>query len=321
MKTTAMILAASAVLLAAGCKTTEPKPPEPVKWKEQSAYMAKVRDPRIYGFNIYQTPGGGIEYRDGCRLHPNQIAELPMKAKEPLRPVVMLRGNFGLDSPVLFDFTAAAGWLEFDLAQELGAIPLNERTAQLVKMPGEEFAGCLSTVPVMRFKQLHVERPLVYVRMANGPIGTLARGIEEPELKGVLGWDLLKNFGQIHLDYAGKRTVISTVEAAYVPEPSLLIARVPLVKHAGVCAVRGLVDGKPEIILIDPAGDFEVATAGAQAVSSVQLDPGLGFSSPAASSSPGGLRIGAQLLKNFKITVCPKEGAIYFEKPETAKDS
>jgi hypothetical protein len=319
MKTTAMILTASAVLLAAGCKTTETKP-EPVKWKEQSAYMAKVRDPRIYGFNIYQTSGGGIEYRDGCRLHPNQIAELPMKAKEPLRPVAMLRGKFGLDAPVLLDFTAVAGWLEFDLAQELGAIPLSERKAQLVKMSGEEFAGCLSVVPAMRFKQLQVERPLVYVRMANGPIGTLARGIEEPELKGVIGWDLLKTFGQIYLDYAGKRTVISTVETAYDPEPALFVARVPLIKHAGVCAVRGLVDGKPEVILIDPAGDFEVATAGAQSVATVQLDPGLIFSAPAVASSPGGLRVGAQLLKNFKITICPKEGMIYFEKPAPSKD-
>jgi hypothetical protein len=319
MKTTSLILFTVAVLLAAGCKTTETKP-EPVKWKEQSAYMAKVRDPRIYGFNIYQTPAGGIEYRDGSRLHPNQIAELPMKAKEPLRPVAMLRGKFGLESPVLFDFTAVAGWLEFDLAQELGAIPLNERTAQLAKMSGEEIAGCLSVVPVVRFKQLYVERPLVYVRMANGPIGTLARGIEEPELKGVIGWDLLKTFGQIHLDYVKKRTVISTVETAYVPEPSLFVARVPLVKHAGVCAVRGLVDGKAELILIDPAGDFEVATAGSQAVTTVQLDPGLVFSAPAVSSSPGGTRIGARLLQKFKITICPKEGMIYFEKPDDGKE-
>jgi hypothetical protein len=319
MKTTSLILFTSAVLLAAGCKTTETKP-EPVKWKEQSAYMAKVRDPRIYGFNIYQTPGGGIEYRDGSRLHPNQVAELPMKAKEPLRPVAMLRGKFGLESPVLLDFTAVAGWLEFDLAQELGAIPLSERKAQLVKMSGEEFAGCFSVVPSLRFKQLQVERPLFYVRMANGPIGTLARGIEEPELKGVIGWDLLKTFGQIHLDYAKKRTVISTIETAYDPEPSLFVARVPLLKNAGVCAVRGLVDGKPEVILIDPAGDFEVATAGSQALTTVQLDPALVFSTPGVSLSPGGTRIGAQLLQNYKITICPKEGMIYFEKPDDGKE-
>ncbi len=315
MKTTALILFTSAVLLTTACKTTETKP---VTWKEQSVYMAKACDPQIYGFGIYQTPGG-IEYRGGTRLHPNQAVELPMKAENPLRPAVMLRGKFGLESPLLFDFASSSSWLEFDTAQSIGAVPVGERGAELVKQPGEEIPGCLSLVPSMRFDQLYVERPLVYVRMANGPLGTVARGIEKPELKGVLGWDMLKKFGRIQLDYPGKRMVLSTTEAGYVPNPALLIAKIPLVKYAGACVVRGSVDGKAGLILIDPAGDFEVATDGAAAVSSVQLDAGLIFSAPAVSSSPGGTRIGARLLQNYTVTVCPQAGTVYFEKPDKNK--
>lgn len=316
MKTTALILFTSTVLLTAGCKTTETRP---VTWKDQQAYMARVKDPRRFGYSIYQTPAG-VDYRGGCRLHPNQAAELAMKAEEPLRPVVMLRGKFGLESPLLFDFTALSSWMEFDLAQTFGAQPMGEDSAQLVKTPGEEIAGCLSVVPTLRLDQLYIENPLVYVRMANGPLGAVARGIEKPELKSVMGWDLLKKFGQIQLDYGRKRMVISTAEAAYVPNPAFLVARIPLMKYAGACAVRGAVDGKAGLILIDPAGDFEVATDGATAVSSVQLDAGLIFSAPAVSSSPGGTRIGARLLQNYIVTVCPQAGVIYFEKPAADKD-
>ena len=315
MKTTALILFTSAVLLTVGCKTTEPKP---VTWKEQSAYMAGVKDPRRYGFNIYQTPSG-IEYRDGSRLHPNQTRVLPMAAKDPVRPVVTLRGKIGEETPMLLDFAANASWIEFDLAQSLGAVPISEGGAQLVKIPNEEFPGCLSVVPTIRFGQVFMENTLVYVRMARGPLGSLARGVEKPEVKGVVGWELLKKFAQIHLDYAGKQMVLSTTETPYMPNPAFLVAKIPLVKYAGACAVRGTVDGKAGLILIDPAGDFEVATDGAAAVSSVQLDAGLVFSAPAVANSPGGTRIGARLLQSYTVTVCPQAGVIYFEKLDTGK--
>jgi hypothetical protein len=304
------------MLIAAGCKTTETTP---VSWKEQSAYLAKVRDPRIYGYSIYQTPRG-IEYRGGVRLHSNQGAELAMKADEPLRPVVMLRhGEFGIKSPVLLDFSTSACWLEFDLAQKLGAIPVSEREAQLVKLPGDEFAGCFSIVQTMRFNQLFIELPPVYVRMAHGPLGPLARGIEKPELKGVIGWEVLKKFEQIQLDYSKARVLLSTGKTAFMSDPALHIAKLPLVKHAGVCAVRGILNGKESLIIIDPAGDFEIATDGAAAVS-VQLDADLLFSAPAVADSPGGTRIGARLLKNYKVTICPQAGEVYFEKPDADKD-
>lgn len=316
MKTMMRICFAGAVLLAAGCKTTEET--KPVTWKEQAAYLAKVKDPRRFGYSIYQTPAG-IDYRGGFRLHPNQIKQFSMESGEPLRPVGMLRGNFGLESPLLFDFTASSSWLEFDLAQQLDAQPVSEGKAVLVKVPGEEIPGCLSVVSTVRFGQVFVENPLVYVRMANGPLGSLARGIEKPAVKGVVGWDLLKKFEQVCLDYAGKRVVLSTAEVAYEPDPALVVAKVPLLKHTGACAMRGVVDGKAGMVLLDPAGDFEIATDGAAAVSSVQLDTGLIFSAPAVAKSPGGTRIGARLLQNYRITVCPQAGVVYFEKPAAGK--
>ena len=147
-----------------------------------------------------------------------------------------------------------------------------------------------------------------------------ARGIDEPEIKGVLGWELLKKFEQIYFDYAKKRLAISTAKSAYMPDPAQLIARIPLVKYTGACAVRGAVDGKQGLILIDPAGDFEVATDSGETISSVQLDANFMLPASSVVKSPGGTRIGARLLEKFKITICPQEGMIYFEKPEAGKE-
>ncbi len=305
-----LVLMGTALLVLPGCKTTETKP---VSWKEQSAYLAKVQDPRRFGYSIYQTPRG-VEYRDGSRLHPNQAKVFSMQAEKPLRPVVGMRGTFGVDAPLLLDFCAFSSWFEFDLAKKLGAQPISEGKAQLVKQPGEEFPSCPSVVSTVRLGSIFVENPLVNVRMATGPLGLLARGIEKPEIKGVIGWDLLKKFDQIQLDYAGKRVMLTTMKTAYDPDPSFLIATLPLVKYAGVCAVRGLINGKEGLVLLDPAGDFEVATDGAAVVSSIQLDADLFFTAPAISNSPSGIRIGARLLQNYKVTICPQAGTVYFEK-------
>ncbi|GEM_PF-752705 len=308
----AALLPVAALLLSAACKTTEMEI-RPVSWQRQSAYLAKVRDPRIYGLSIYQTPGG-IEYRGGGRLHPNQVEARPMGIKEPLRPVVMLTGNFGIEWPVLLDFTASKSWFEFSTAQKLGAKPVGERKAKMARLPGEEIAGCLSIIPSLRLGQLHISSPLIYVRLADGQLGTLARGIEKPGPKGVVGWDLLKKFEQIQFDYSGAKVLLAT-DAAYTPNPGQLITAVPLVKHAGACAVRGSIDGKETLILIDPAGDFEVATDGATPVSTIGLGEQLAIAGVAVSESPGGVRIGARLLQDYKLTVCPREGIIYFERP------
>jgi hypothetical protein len=298
------------LLVAAGCKTTEPET-KPLSWKEQSAYLGKVKDPRMYGFSIYRTPGGSIEYRDGIRLHPRQGADLAMKASEPLRPVVDLKGG----SSVLLDFSASSGCLEFGLAKRLGALPVGERTATMIRQPGEEIDGSLSVIPVLRFQNLYVERPLMVVRMATGPLGRAARGVTEPQVKGVVGWDLLRKFDQIQLDYAEAKVRILTQTSDYQADPSVLVAMLSLVKAAGGCAVRGTVDGRSELIVIDPAGDFELATPGGTSVAALVLAEGFELSNPAVVESPGAIRLGAQFLKNYKVTVCPKAGVLYFEKP------
>jgi len=56
-----------------------------------------------------------------------------------------------------------------------------------------------------------------------------------------------------------------------------------------------------------------VAAGPKQAVSLVQLGSNLTFSNPQVSLSSGGVRIGARLLKNYLVTICPQAGIVYFE--------
>ena len=311
MRTTKLfLLAAVSLMLVSGCKTTETA--KPVSWRQQSAYLSKVCDPRLYGLGIYQTPAG-VEYRGGGRLHPNQSEALDMLAKEPLRPVVKLRANFGVEWPVLLDVTSSSSWLGFGPARKLGAQPVGEREARLVKLPGEDILNALSVVQALRLGLLHIERPLIYVRMANGSFGKLARGIESPKIEGVIGWDLLEKFEQIQFCYSEGKVLLFT-DKEYQPDPSQVVAQVPLVRHAGACAVRGMVDGEMRLVLIDPAGDFEVATDNAASVSKITLGKGIGFTNPQVADSPGGIRIGARLLQKYNVVICPQKNQISFER-------
>jgi len=303
-----VIFGFSVLVLFVGCETTKIDPEaKPVSWATQKAYLSKSRDPRVFGLNIYQTPAG-LEIRGGGRLHPSQAAVLPMKVSEPSRPVVELSDSFGRNRPVLLDFVSSRTWLEFGAAQKMRASPVADGKPELIRLPNEDIPACLSMVSSLRLGQLFIESPLVYVRLADGSLGTITRGIDESGLKGVIGWDLLKKMEQIRFLYSIEQVVLFTTEP-YEPDPSLVVAALPLVKHAGACAVRGKVDGKDQLILIDPAGDFEIAGTS----SSIELGSELVFSSSEETPSPGGVRIGARALQNYEISICPKAGLIYFE--------
>ncbi|MBC8206327.1 MAG: hypothetical protein ISR85_02365 [Kiritimatiellales bacterium] len=312
MKKRIVFILTSVLLMLAGCKTTEPEKTTPVSWEEQQAYLRKVRDPRVFGLGIYQTPSG-VEIRGGGRLHPAQAEALPMLVDEPFRPVVNLHGNFGVQWPVLLDCASSASLMEFNTARKAGALAVGEqRVPKLATRPGDEIPSCLSLIPSLRLGQLFVESPLVYVRLANGPLGPAAREIEEPVLRGVVGWNILQKLEQIQFVYSVGHVVLKTTEA-YEPNPALVVAELPLVKYAGVCAVRGTVDGQDGVILIDPAGDFEVAASSGGGVSMLQLGENFSFSNPAVSVLPGEVRIGARLLQNYRVTICPQADKIYFE--------
>jgi hypothetical protein len=298
-------------VMLAGCKTLDPEP-KTLSWNTERIYLKKLRDPRIFGLGIYQTPSGQVEIRGGGRLHPNQGEIFEMEAEAPFRPVAKLSGNLGEDWPILLDVSSRKSWLDFEVAKKLRAVPLGEGKPNLVSLPGEDVRACLSTVSALRMRQISIETPLVYVRLATGSMGPLTRGIDDQGLKGVIGWDILRKFEQIRFLYSEGRIALLTSEV-YEPNPATLIASLPIVEHAGACVVYGLVDGAEGPILIDPVGDFELAVPGGSRVQQVSLGDALVFEKPEISESPGGVRIGARLLQKYQLTLAPASGKVYFE--------
>lgn len=298
------------LMLFAGCKTTEIGETTPVSWKRQQAYFKRIRDPRVFGMGIYDTPTGA-QIRGGGRLHPSRREVLPMLPEESLQPVVQMNGGVAGEWPVLLDVTSTRTWLEFGMAQALRATPVGELKPVLTLLRNEELTACLSVISAVRLGQMFIENPLVYVRLADGHLGPLARGLDEPGLHGVIGWDLLKKFEQVRFLHSVGQVVLVTTEP-YEPDPSQVVTTLPLVKNAEACMVRGKVNGKERLILIDPAGDFDVATEGG-AAASIELGNGFTLDAPAVSKSPGGVRIGARLLQKYDLTICPQAGVVYFE--------
>ena len=141
------------LFLVAGCKTTEVQEVTPISWKQQQAYSAKVRDPRIFGLGIYDTPSGP-QIRGGGRVHPGraEALEMLMGEEETPRPVVNLNGNFGKQWPVLLDVSLASSWFEFDVAQDIGARPVGEGgKVELVRQSGDDVPACFSLIPFVNY--------------------------------------------------------------------------------------------------------------------------------------------------------------------------
>ncbi|WP_372794111.1 hypothetical protein [Pontiella sp.] len=299
-----------AALLIAGCKTMEKETLE-LSWDEQQAYLKKVQDPRVFGISIYSTPDGP-KIRGGGRLHPERFEALEMQAEKPLRPLVEVKGNIGKGFPVLLDLTSRATWMEFGLAKELGARPVGEMQVAAVTMSENEVPAVLSVVSSLRLGQMFVEYPLVNVRMAFGSLGSINRGVSEGPVQAVIGWDVLKKFDRIQFNYSSGQVMLRTTTEVYKPNPARLVVTHPLVKDGGVCAVVGLMNGEEGNILIDPAGDFELAAD--RSVSTIQIGEGLEIISPITTRSVDGtVRIGARVLQAYQVTVCPKQGVIHFE--------
>jgi hypothetical protein len=304
-----LIVLFSMVCVLAGCSTTDE--PTPVSWARRQAYLKSVQDPRLYGLSMVQVPGG-VQIQGGGRLHYSQSYALEMLSEDPPLPVVTLNGRTKAEWPVLIDLTVPNSLFEFDAALGLKAHPVSAKDPQLVRLGNTE--ACLSLIPSLRFGQVFIENSLVLVQLKNGLSDAIARGVSEPRPRGIVGWDMLRKMGLIQFIYSAKMIVLQSTDGDYEPNPQNTLARLPLLKEARACAVQGVVDGKPVTVFIDPAGDFEVAVPQGQPISTLQFSDEFLFTNPSVAVSPGGVRIGARFLKHYRVTICPTQEMVYFEK-------
>jgi hypothetical protein len=238
----------------------------------------------------------------------------------------MIRADNGREEKItaLIDTTAARSWLDMATFVRIHAIPLGPPAYDwLPKHVRDNTAGYACILTKFRLDQLHIENALFHFRAATGPLDGLARGEDQPVPAAILGCDLLKNFAFVQMDYPNHSVIFSTT-LGYSPNETNLIAALPLKEVEGAFAAEGVVDHEKKLILLDSAGEFEIAMdhPSSEKVKQVSLGDLVFRNVTVVSSRDQNLgllaypRIGRRLLSRFNITFAPKEKLVFFERPD-----
>lgn len=319
LKNLFLLTLSSAVL--SGCLSTEgSKKEDPLSTTQQEMILSHARPPQQFGFSIFSEQGG-LAYSGGGRLHPNHFTSAKML--EENIPVIKMRGRSKRNTMnVLVDTSSPVSWLEFATSQDFSAhiLGIND---DVIPYRGtlntggiKAYAGVITQV---RIDHLFIENMPFYIRMARGSLGPLVRGIRKPNIDAIMGYDNLVSFEYIQFDLQNHLIKFSA-SVPYTPDTERLvdIARVVHAPGHGL-AIEGKIDGQPTPIILDFAGDFTLARGDVKVAVTRSAQMGhLALSNvptlvlPVHDAPP---RVGRKLLSPYLITLCNREGLVYFERP------
>lgn len=314
------LLAACSLL--AGCSTFSKRNKGEMLLNETQIKQAlsNAKPPQQFGFSVYPI-GNDIAMNGSARLHPRHMATADFE--NTTSPVINITGSSSrTDMMALIDTSMRESWMEYDTAKKFKAtfLGLDGRT---IPYRGNLNIGAApayaAVVSQMRINQLFIEDTPIFVRMAANSIGPLSRGIQRPNINAVIGYDVLKNFEYIRFNLK-KGTVDFSATTPYTPSETSLIGTAGIVKVPGVgLAVEGTVDSQKTPIVLDFAGNYflsrndvavnftRVSSLGEVVFVNQPTIPGM---------SPDGLpRAGLRMLSSYIVTVCPRTGVVYFERP------
>jgi hypothetical protein len=294
---------------------------------QQNTYLSHAKPPQRFGFSVVPADDGGIDYRGTCRLHPRHMVSKKMERKNI--PLIEMRGRAKRNTmTVLIDVSSPDSWMEFSASRTFDAhfMGIND---EVIPYRGHFNTGGVNAyagvVTQLRIDQFFIENVPFYIRMATGSLGPLARGIYSPKVDAILGWDSLKEFEFIQFNFHNN-TIVFSASDPYTPNAEQLAATARIVKIPGsALAVKGSVVGQDTPILIDPAGNFSFARGDAKVAttSAIKIGDDLAFAEvstlvlPTHKALP---RIGRKLIAPYIMTICNKEGVVYFETPAQQKD-
>ncbi len=313
------VLILSAALL--GCKTTDYSSGEEYLMPEmqQNTYLSHAKMPQNYGFNAFPVKDG-IGITGATRLHANQMATATFLNGNI--PVIKMRGRAKrMKVNALLDTSSPSSWLEFNTSQDVGAVFLGMDDKYVTYQGGYNTGGVPgygAVVTQLRIDQLFMENTPLYVRMAMNSLGPLARGIRVPSVDAIIGYDILKEFEYVQFDFDMGQVRFSA-SIPYVPHQDLLMttAKIKPQRNYGL-AVEGAIFGKPTPIILDFAGDYHFARGDVKVSVTKQVSIGdvvyrkiPTMLLPVNSSPP---RAGRRMLDNYIVTICGKQGVVYFER-------
>ena len=315
-------------VLTLGCATTPERSKQaaaPLPREAIRKFYEKAKDPRQFWITVYPSANGPV-FSGTHRLYEAQLAEVPFERGEPFPgPVVKFRGHGAEVYRGLVDTSAADNWTDFEGAAAMGATLLGGPgySSEPSHVP-DTLSGYLTVMDRIRFEGLYVENALFFARGVMHDLGPLARGVTKPELTAVLGMRFIEPFSFVRFDFKGASVAFASTRA-FEPRPDVLIASVPIEKDAGgALAVRGTVNGKPETIILDTAGDYAVAMKDPEETELRHLSLGdlVLRHLPCTGLAEEGLgledypRVGLDVLSRFVLVIDNTAGLVHFERPE-----
>ncbi len=314
-----LILILSGLALS-GCLSSNKEPKDsPLPLEQQNNYLSKARPPQQFGFSIFPSKGG-MAYSGSARLHPNHFVSVKMI--EDGIPAIKTRGRSKRNTMnVLVDISSPISWMEFSTSQKFGThfMGIND---EVIPYRGSyntggvnAYAGVLTQ---LRIENLFMENVPFYIRMSIGSLGPLARGIREPEIDAILGYDNLRDFEYIQFDLQNNKINFSST-TPYKPHQGLSVHTAKIIKSRSYgLVVDGQIGDQPGPVVLDLAGNYDFSRGDVKVSTTKLVQVGdLSFTNaptlvlPVHDSPP---RVGRKLLAPYLITVCNKEGVVYFER-------
>lgn len=317
-------------LLLAGCATNDtdddPQKDFPLSSGQISACLERAKPPQQFGFQVFAQQDG-ISYIGRGRLHPNHFSSA--EVLEENIPAIRMRGRSSRDRMnVLIDVSSPVSWMEFLTSQDFKAIFMGIN-GKVVPYRGNYNTGGVpafaAIVTQLRIDNLFIEAVPFYVRMAEGSLGPLIRGIDEPGIDAILGYDNLQSFEYIQFDLEDD-TIIFSATQPYRPNDALLVETAKIIRVPGHgLAIEGIIDDELTPIILDFAGDYSLACGGIKTNTTRYIELGHmlindvpTLALPRKTIPP---RVGRKLLEPYVVTICNKKGVVYFEQyPEEPEE-
>ncbi len=310
--------------LSVGCASTREEPAEHeslMSKREQNALLAKARPLEEFNLSPSFPFGNGSLYLGSAVLEPGQSA---VRRFEPGgMPVIELTGKSARRTmKVLLDTAANASWMQYSAAAKNDATFISNKgkvvpSIGVVSSKGvDAFAA---VIPLLHIDGLTLNNTPLYVRMARGLMQPPMYSSSVPLVDAVLGYDNLRQFQYIQFDLAAGTVRFST-STPYTPNDNLLIGQANL---SSVCrdalAVQGSVFGQPVPIILDFAGDYAFARGDTRNPVTKQVELGevvfVEVPTEVLARQDRYPRAGRKLLGKYLVTICPRRGLVYFERP------
>lgn len=306
--------------VASACSTRRPVASSRLADPEKAALMKRAKAPQSFGLTAYVSDEGAV-FGGAFRQHQDHIGSLEFASpRNSTAPIVGINGNAVM---MLIDSAAEESWLSPEAFRSMTAYALSgpgpfEKKASHVHDPAGGFAA---VVPKFTLEKAHVENGVFYVRNASGPLDGLTRWETEPHLDGVLGADALRSFEFVRISLRGRRVIFSAT--TIYPYTANAMTAIPLYQGPGGLTTEATVNGEKVPLVIDIAGDFELAMNKSAAATVPQVTLGdvvfrqvevvSGFELGLGEEMP--IRIGRQLLERFDLVIVGRGRQLLLEKP------